>query len=71
MTNNKPNHLNEVNSGKRFEFGKNWIKYLDDFDDIKLNNAEESFKNMLNLETLKGKSFFYVGCGSEIFSLDS
>jgi hypothetical protein len=48
MTNNKSNHLNEINSGNRFEFGKNWIRYLDDFDDIKLNNAEESLKNMLN-----------------------
>ena len=69
MTNNKSNHLNEINSGNRFEFGKNWIRYLDDFDDIKLNNAEESLKNMLNLETLKGKSFLDVGCGSAIFSL--
>ena len=69
MTNNKQNHLNEVNSGNRFEFGKNWIKYLDDFNEIKLKNAEDSLKNMLDIETLAGKSFLDVGCGSAIFSL--
>ncbi len=69
MTNNKQNHLNEVNSGNRFEFGKNWIKYLDDFNEIKLKNAEDSLKNMLDIETLVGKSFLDVGCGSAIFSL--
>ena len=66
---NKFNHTNEVNTGNRFEFGKNWIKYLEDFNDTKLKNAEASLKEMLDVKTLAGKSFLDVGSGSAIFSL--
>ncbi len=69
MRNNEPNHLDQVKSGNRFEFGKNWLKYLDDFDRNKLSNAEESLKKMLNTENLSGKSFLDIGSGSAIFSL--
>tara|TARA_B110000444_G_scaffold24465_1_gene20267 strand:- start:2184 stop:3029 length:846 start_codon:yes stop_codon:yes gene_type:complete len=69
MTNNKYNHANEVNDGERFEFGKNWVKYLDEFDNARLNNAQDSLKDMLHIERLDGKTFLDVGSGSAIFSL--
>ena len=69
MTDNKYNHTNEVNAGDRFEFGKNWIKYLDNFDNARLDDAQDSLKDMLHIDRLDGKTFLDVGSGSAIFSL--
>jgi 2-polyprenyl-6-hydroxyphenyl methylase/3-demethylubiquinone-9 3-methyltransferase len=62
-------HGNEVASGERFEFGKNWAAFLAVLDDERIAKAEESLKEMLEVETLEGKTFLDIGSGSGLFSL--
>lgn len=62
-------HANEVAKGKRFEFGKNWNKFLEVLNDERIEEAENSLKRMLEIEDLKGKSFLDIGSGSGLFSL--
>lgn len=59
----------EIQSGDRFEFGANWTRFLKDLNDDKIEQAVESLKNMLRVETLEGKTFLDVGSGSGLFSL--
>jgi 2-polyprenyl-3-methyl-5-hydroxy-6-metoxy-1,4-benzoquinol methylase len=59
----------EVESGKRFEFGKNWLAFLETLDDERIRVAEESIKELLMVEDLHGKTFIDVGNGSGLFSL--
>ncbi len=59
----------EVVKGDRFEFGKNWKKYLETLDKDRVIEAEKSLCAMLNVESLDGKRFLDVGSGSGIFSL--
>ncbi len=60
---------NEVAKGKRFEFGKNWQKFLAVLDKERISQAELSLKQMLEVENLKGKNFLDIGSGSGLFSL--
>jgi len=53
----------------RFEFGNNWRNFLTVFNDDRLRRAEESLITMLGMETLAGKRFLDIGCGSGLFSL--
>ena len=62
-------HAIEIARGERFEFGKNWSRFLDLLDDARIVRAEESLKEMLEIETLEGKSFLDIGSGSGLFSL--
>ncbi len=57
------------NSSERFQFGKNWQAFLAGVNETHILKAEESLKQMLGVETLKGKTFIDVGCGSGLFSL--
>ena len=59
----------EVASGQRFKFGKNWERFLSVIDDERIAEAEKSIKQMLGLEDLQGKSFLDIGSGSGLFSL--
>lgn len=59
----------EVASGQRFQFGKNWERFLSVIDDERIAEAEKSIKQMLELEDLQGKSFLDIGSGSGLFSL--
>ncbi len=59
----------EVKSGQRFRFGKNWSRFLSVLDDVRIEEAVASLKKMLEVETLEGKSFLDVGSGSGLFSL--
>lgn len=59
----------EVASGNRFEFGKNWQKYLNRLNDARISEAEKSLKEKLAVENLNGLSFLDIGCGSGLFSL--
>ena len=59
----------EVASGQRFEFGKNWRRFLSVLDDERIAEAERSLRNMLDRETLGGATYLDVGCGSGLFSL--
>lgn len=62
-------HQREVAAGQRFEFGKNWRKFLASLDDERIAQAERSLKEKLGVETLEGRSFVDVGSGSGLFSL--
>lgn len=62
-------HQNEIAEGKRFEFGKNWSRFLTCLNEERIAAAEASLKEMLGVEGLAGKRFLDVGCGSGLFSL--
>jgi 2-polyprenyl-6-hydroxyphenyl methylase/3-demethylubiquinone-9 3-methyltransferase len=62
-------HEKEVSSGERFEFGKNWSRFLEVLDENRISKAEESLREMLETDTLAGKTFLDIGSGSGLFSL--
>ncbi len=62
-------HATEVQQGQRFEFGKNWQRFLRVLDDQRIAEAEKSLCAMLELESLSRMSFLDVGSGSGLFSL--
>lgn len=59
----------EIQNGERFEFGKNWQSFLSVLNDDRIAIAENSIKNMLELDNLRNKSVLDVGSGSGLFSL--
>ncbi len=61
--------LREIEQDQRFEFGKNWQKFLALVDEGRIQKAEQSLRMMLELESLSGKSFLDMGSGSGLFSL--
>ncbi|HZI17549.1 MAG TPA: class I SAM-dependent methyltransferase [Pyrinomonadaceae bacterium] len=62
-------HAAEVAGGERFEFGKNWARFLEVLDEGRIRRAEESLREMLEVESLEGRSFLDIGSGSGLFSL--
>ncbi len=62
-------HSSEVEKGERFEFGKNWSRFLDVLNDERISQAEQSLRKMLEVENLEGKTFLDIGSGSGLFSL--
>lgn len=67
MVGSKDLYSIEIAEGKRFEFGKNWKRFLSVLDDERISKAELSLKQMLEVEDLRGKSFLDVGSGSGLF----
>ncbi|MBD2002391.1 MULTISPECIES: class I SAM-dependent methyltransferase [Cyanophyceae] len=59
----------EVKQGDRFGFGKNWQRFLSVLNDERIAEAENSLKQMLEVENLQGKTFLDIGSGSGLFSL--
>lgn len=59
----------DIEAGKRFEFGANWARFLDVLDEARILDAEASIKEMLGITSLEGRSFLDIGCGSGLFSL--
>jgi 2-polyprenyl-6-hydroxyphenyl methylase/3-demethylubiquinone-9 3-methyltransferase len=59
----------EVSRGERFEFGKNWSRFLSTLDDAKIDSAMNSLRTMLEIDDLAGKRFLDIGSGSGLFSL--
>lgn len=68
-TTTNESHAAEVARGDRFEFGKNWARYLTVLDDERIAQAVGSLRSMLRTESLEGKSFLDIGSGSGLFSL--
>ncbi len=62
-------HEHSTDGGERFNFGKNWTSFLDSLNDERMEAAQESLTGMLEIDTLNGKSFLDIGCGSGLFSL--
>ncbi len=59
----------EIESGNRFEFGKNWSMFLKQINDQRVEDAENSLRNMLEVDNLAGIRFLDAGSGSGLFSL--
>jgi 2-polyprenyl-6-hydroxyphenyl methylase/3-demethylubiquinone-9 3-methyltransferase len=62
-------HGVEVTTGQRFEFGKNWRKFLGGLSEQHIARTESSIKEMLGLVSLKDKTFLDIGSGSGVFKL--
>lgn len=56
-------------STARFEFGRNWARFLDVLDERRIRHAESSLIDLLEARDLTGRSFLDVGSGSGLFSL--
>ena len=63
------NHQAEVDEGQRFQFGKNWARFLSVLDEDRIREAERSLCAMLGVDRLDGKTFIDLGSGSGLFSL--
>lgn len=59
----------EIKSGVRFEFGKNWSHFLATVSDERIAEAETALANFLQLSDLKNLRFLDIGCGSGLSSL--
>lgn len=55
--------------GRRFRFGDNWSQFLSVVDNDRVRVAEDSLKDMLEIDSLLGRSFLDIGSGSGLFSL--
>src|SRR6184192_3075085 len=62
-------HAIEIARGERFEFGKNWSRFLILLDEPRIVRAEQSLKQMLEIDNLEDRSFLDIGSGSGLFSL--
>lgn len=65
-------HAREVEEGRRFQFGKNWSRFLNVLDEERIEEAKKSLQKMLGADNaLEGKSFVDAGSGSGLFSLSA
>lgn len=62
-------HSSEIKKGERFRFGRNWHNFLSTLNDSRIDIAKKSLLTMLNVSSLKGKTFLDAGSGSGLFSL--
>jgi 2-polyprenyl-3-methyl-5-hydroxy-6-metoxy-1,4-benzoquinol methylase len=62
-------HAAEVKSGERFEFGRNWARFLGRLNEDRIALAIQSLQRLLKVERLDGKTFLDIGSGSGLFSL--
>ena len=58
-----PTAQQEIEQGRRFAFGRNWESFLHTLDDGRIAIAEQSLRDLLNTETLTGRTFLDVGGG--------
>lgn len=66
---NEESFLQQVAEHERFEFGKNWQRFLAHLDDTRIREAERSLSSMLDRSSLQGQAFLDIGSGSGLFSL--
>lgn len=59
----------EIEDGQRFRFGRNWRRFLDGVTNEKIVQAQLHLRMMLGSESLAGRSFLDIGCGSGLSSL--
>ncbi len=64
-------HSREVADSQRFEFGRNWAKFLEVLNDSRIASGVNSLRAMLGVETLAGLKFLDAGSGSGMFSLSA
>lgn len=66
MKENMTQHAAEIESGERFAFGKNWVAFLAQLDEAWIAAAENSLRQMLEVNDLQGKTFLDIGSGSPL-----
>lgn len=54
---------------RRFEFGKNWGRFLEVLNEARIQKAEASLQQMLKVSSLRDQTFLDIGSGSGLFSL--
>ncbi len=59
----------EIDAGQRFAFGKNWQAFLSVLTPERIEAATRSLSDMLQVESLAGKTFLDIGSGSGLSSL--
>ncbi|MFE0329234.1 class I SAM-dependent methyltransferase [Streptomyces sp. NPDC003753] len=59
----------EIEQGRRFAFGQNWLRFGQLIDEERITLARNSLESALGTADLTGRSFLDVGCGSGLFSL--
>ncbi|MEW2493205.1 class I SAM-dependent methyltransferase [Streptomyces nodosus] len=59
----------EINQGRRFAFGRNWLRFGQLIDEERIALARRSLESALGTTDLTGRSFLDIGCGSGLFSL--
>ncbi len=52
-----------------FSFGENWLKFIKGLDEKRYAEAKQSLCELIGIQSLEGKTFLDIGCGSGIFSL--
>ena len=52
-----------------FSFGENWLKYVDEIDSDRIDEAKKSLGEVFAVNALAGQTFLDIGCGSGLFSL--
>ena len=62
-------HEKEVSDGERFEFGSNWASFLKLLNNDRIEQADRSLCEMLEVSSLEGRTFLDIGSGSGLFSL--
>jgi 2-polyprenyl-6-hydroxyphenyl methylase/3-demethylubiquinone-9 3-methyltransferase len=62
-------HAREVSRGERFEFGRNWARFLSVLDEERIGAAERALQEMLERDRLNGLRFLDIGSGSGLSSL--
>ncbi|GJL54484.1 MAG: SAM-dependent methyltransferase [Nitrospirales bacterium] len=53
----------------RFQFGKNWKRFIELLDESRIVEAQKSLHAMLEIQDFRGKRFLDIGSGSGLFSL--
>ena len=59
----------DIEQAERFSFGDNWARFLEQIDERRIVEAEESLRLFLGVQTLEGVRFLDIGSGSGLFSL--
>lgn len=62
--------MNEPTEAMRYGFGKNWAEFVDQkLSDEIIEDSRKHMADMLRCDSLSGKTFLDIGCGSGIHSL--
>jgi 2-polyprenyl-3-methyl-5-hydroxy-6-metoxy-1,4-benzoquinol methylase len=62
-------HGHEVSSGRRFQFGRNWARFLRRLNDARIAEAENNLNQFLGKGSLANQTFLDIGSGSGLSSL--
>ncbi len=59
----------DIETGRRFEFGKNWSSFVENVDEAHVESAQHALVEALGRSSLEGARFLDAGCGSGLHSL--